>query len=75
MKTISFNFHNEQEEKVLLAFLDSLQYDYKSQEEDKEAFELSEEEVQSMLQTKRDFLAGNTTARPWEEIRQELSGA
>jgi hypothetical protein len=28
MKTFTFNFRSEQEEKVLLTFLDSLQYNY-----------------------------------------------
>ncbi len=71
MTTLTFNFHNEQEEKVLLAFLDSLQYDYQ-RAEDKEADELSEEEIQGLLQTKHDFQAGNTTARSWEEIKREI---
>lgn len=71
MTTLTFNFHNEQEEKVLLAFLDSLQYDYQ-RAEDQAAYELSEEEVQGLLQTKHKFLVGNTTARSWEEIKREI---
>jgi len=74
MKTLIFNFHNEQEEKVLLAFLDSLHYDYRPVEE-QEAFQFSQEEIKSLLQTKQDFLEGKTTARPWEEIKQNLRRA
>jgi hypothetical protein len=61
MKTLTFNFHNEQEEKVLLAFLDSLQYDYRPVEE-QETFPFSPEEIKDLLQTKQDFLEGETTA-------------
>jgi hypothetical protein len=74
MKTLTFNFHNEQEEKVLLAFLDSLQYDYRPVEE-QETFPFSPEEIKSLLQTKQDFLDGKTSARPWEEIKQQLRRA
>ncbi|PRY00207.1 hypothetical protein CLV24_1574 [Pontibacter ummariensis] len=74
MRTLTFNFHNEQEEKVLLAFLDSLKYDYRRVDEP-EDFRLSEEEVKGLLQTKRDFVEGRTTARPWEDIKRDLRRA
>lgn len=74
MRTLTFNFHSEQEEKVLLAFLDSLKYDYRHVDEP-EDFQLSEEEVRGLLQTKRDFLEGRTTARPWEDIKRDLRRA
>ena len=74
MRTLRFNFHNEQEEKVLLAFLDKLQYDYRWVDE-QEDFQFSEEEVKSLLQAKRDFIEGKTTARPWEEIKRNLKRA
>ncbi|WP_162056140.1 hypothetical protein [Pontibacter pamirensis] len=74
MRTLTFNFHNEQEEKVLLAFLDSLKYDYRRVDEP-EDFLLSEEEVKGLLQTKRNFVEGRTTARPWEDIKRDLRRA
>jgi hypothetical protein len=74
MRTLTFNFHNEQEEKVLLAFLDSLKYDYRRVDEQKD-FQLSDEEVKGLLQTKRDFLEGRTTARPWVDIKRDLRRA
>ena len=74
MRTLTFNFHNDQEEKVLLAFLDSLKYDYRCVDE-QETFQLSDEEVKGLLQTKRDFLEGRTTARPWEDIKRDLRRA
>jgi hypothetical protein len=74
MKTLSFNFHNEQEEKVLLAFLDSLKYDYQQVDEG-DSFVLSEADVKDLLQTKKDFIDGKTTARPWEDIKRDLRRA
>jgi hypothetical protein len=74
MSTRTFNLHNEQEEKVLLAFLDSLKYNYRRVDE-QEAFQLFEEEVKGLLQTKRDFLEGRTTARPWEDMKRNLRRA
>jgi hypothetical protein len=74
MKTLSFNFHNEQEEKVLLAFLDSLKYDYQ-QVDQADNFVLSEADVKGLLQTKSDFIDGKTTARPWEDIKRDLRRA
>ena len=71
MRTLIFNFHNEQEEKVLLAFLDSLKYDYRRIDE-QETLQLSEKEVKGLLETKRDFLEGRTTARSWEDIKPDL---
>lgn len=37
--------------------------------------QLSEEEVKGLLQTRRDFLEGRTTARPWEDIKRDLTRA
>jgi predicted RNase H-like HicB family nuclease len=33
---------------------------------------ISEAEAEELLQVKRDFLAGRTTARSWEEIKKDL---
>lgn len=71
MRTLRFKFRNEQEEKVLLAFLNILRYDYR-QVGKQESFQLSEEDVKDLLQTKCDSLEGKTTARSWEEIKREL---
>jgi hypothetical protein len=37
--------------------------------------QLSAEEVKGLLQTRRDFLEGRTTARPWEDIKRDLRRA
>ena len=43
MSTIKVNFHNEQEEKVLLSILESLNYDYEAEytDEDRKAINAS----------------------------------
>ncbi len=59
---------------MLLAFLDSLNYDYQRIDEGG-AINLSKEDVEGLLQTKRDFLDGKTTSRSWEEIKRDLKRA
>jgi hypothetical protein len=56
---------------VLLAFLDSLNYQYRTDSDD---YVLTDEQVQEMLNRKADFLAGKTTSRPWSEIKRKYEG-
>ncbi|AYL94643.1 hypothetical protein [Mucilaginibacter celer] len=53
--------------KVLLAFLDSLNYRYSTYSDDNT---LSDKGVQEMLQRKAYFLAGKTTSRSCNEIKK-----
>jgi hypothetical protein len=53
--SIVVNPHNQQEEKALLAFLDSMKYDY-SQADD--AIFLSEAQQQEILERDRQYEAG-----------------
>ena len=71
METLRVDIQNEQEKKVLLAFLDSLNYHYRTDSDD---YILSDEEVQEMLKRKANFLAGKTTSRPWNEIKKRYEG-
>ena len=71
METLRVDIQTEQEKKVLLAFLDSLNYHYRTDVDDQS---LSDEEVQEMLKRKTDFLAGKTTSRPWNEIKKRYEG-
>lgn len=71
METLKIDIQNDQEKKVLLAFLDSLSYHYRSDSDD---YALTDAQVQEMLKRKADFLAGKTTARPWSEIKQRYEG-
>ena len=71
METLKIDIQNDQEKKVLLAFLDSLSYKYRSDSDD---YILSDEEIKKMVMRKADFLAGKTTSRPWSEIKQKYEG-
>lgn len=71
METLKIDIQNDQEKKVLLAFLDSLSYHYRSDSDD---YILSDEQVQEMVKRKADFLAGKTTSRPWDDIKKKYEG-
>ena len=71
METLKIDIQNEQEKKVLLAFLDSLSYQYRPDNDD---YLLSDHEINLMLQRKADFLAGKTSSRPWSEIKKSYEG-
>jgi hypothetical protein len=71
METLTIDIQNEEEKKVLLAFLDSLNYHYRTDNDD---YTLTEEQVELMVQRKNNFMEGKTTARPWSEIKQRYEG-
>ena len=71
METLKIEVQNDQEKKVLMAFLDSLNYQYRTETGD---YTLTDQEVQEMLKRKADFLAGKTTSRPWSEIKKKYEG-
>jgi hypothetical protein len=71
METLKIELQNDQEKKVLLAFLDSLSYHYRTESDD---YVLTDEEVKKLVERKADFLAGKTTSRPWAEIKQRYEG-
>ena len=67
--TISVNPHNEQEEKVLLAFLESLKYDY--QTDDDKSF-LTDDQQKEISARDKDLTEGKITARDWNDIKKEM---
>jgi hypothetical protein len=71
METLKIDIQNEQEKKVLLAFLDSLQYQYRSESDD---YVLNDAEIKEMLQRKEDYLSGKVKATPWSEIKKRYEG-
>lgn len=71
METLKIDIQSEQEKKVLLAFLDSLNYHYRTDSDD---YILTDEQIKKMVDRKADFLAGKTTSRPWNEIKQRYEG-
>jgi len=71
METLKIDIQNDQEKKVLIAFLDSLNYQYRSENDD---YILTDAEIQEMIRRKTDFLDGKITSRPWKEIKQKYEG-
>jgi hypothetical protein len=67
METLKIDIQSDQEKKVLLAFLDSLNYHYRTDSDD---YVLTDEQVKQMAERKANFLAGKTTSRSWNEIKQ-----
>lgn len=70
METLKIDLQNEEEKKVLLAFLDSLNYHYRNENDN---YSLTDDEVKILVQRKNAFLDGKTTSRPWAEIKQRYS--
>ncbi len=69
MTTLTVNIGNEQPERVLLVFLNSLKYDYKTEVQ----HDISDAQKKEILRRERDFEAGKINAEPWEEVRNRFS--
>ncbi len=65
---IVVNPHTEQEEKVLLAFLESLQYDYYIDDE----IVLTEAQQAELLRRHANFRNGKNEARLWDDVLNDL---
>ena len=66
MRPIKVNFQNEQEEKVLLSILDSLNYDYEPQYSSDDELLID----QALEHSNRDFEEGNTSSH--EEVMSRI---
>jgi hypothetical protein len=69
MTTLLVNINDEQEERVLLAFLNSLKYNYST---GVGSNDISDEQKQEILRREDDFKSGKIKAEPWEEVRQRF---
>ncbi len=67
--TVVVNLRNDEEEKVLIAFLNSLEYDYQTTAPD---IELTTAQKKEIIRREKSFAEGKTTARSWEEIKKDL---
>jgi hypothetical protein len=67
--TITVNLHSEQQEKALFDFLERMDFDYSSDEND--VF-LTEDQKKEIIRRDNNFINGKTTARDWEEIKRDL---
>jgi hypothetical protein len=68
MKTILVDIYGEQQESVLLSFLNSLKYNYIIVPARKN-IKLQREEI---LQRENDFESGKMKSEPWEEVRKRF---
>ncbi|WP_183558163.1 addiction module protein [Mucilaginibacter sp. SP1R1] len=64
METLKVDIQNDQEKKVLLAFLDSLNYHYRIELNDSAIPNQQDKELE---QRKADFLSGKASSLPWSE--------
>jgi len=68
MEALKIDVQNDQEKKILLAFLDSLSYHYRIEND---GYVLTDAEMQEMVKRKADFLEAKTTSRPWSGIKKD----
>ena len=71
MTTLTVDIHNEDEERVLIAFLNSLKYDYRTNAVD----ELSESQKTEVLRRQALFEAGEMTSEPWNNVKERFLGS
>lgn len=68
METLKVEIQNEEEKKVLLAFLDSLNYRYSTRKGKTIA---NEQEEIEFKKRKRALFEGRTTSLPWNETQMD----
>jgi hypothetical protein len=69
MTTLMININDEQQERVLLAFLNSLKYNYTTEVQPNEISDAQKEEI---LKREIDFNSGKIKSEPWEEVRKRF---
>ena len=67
--TVTVNLQTEEQEKVLIEFLEKMHFDYQS---DDTNFTLTEAQMQEVIKRDNDFINGKTTARGWNDIKRDL---
>ena len=71
MTTLTVNIPNEKDLPLIEEILNRFGLSYQINTD----YSFTEQEIQSLLKTKQDFLEGKTTARNWNEIEQDLNNA
>jgi hypothetical protein len=71
MTTLTVDINNEKDLPVLKEILDRFGLTYHVNEQ----YDLTDAEIQSLLNTQKDFLEGKTTARNWKDIEDDLNSA
>ena len=70
MTSLTVNIESEQEERVLLAFLNSLKYNYKT---DLHNNDLTDTQKKEILRRENDFKSGKIKSEPWEDVKKRFS--
>ena len=68
--TVTVNLHSEDQEKALFDFLDKMNFEYQSDDDD---LRLTEDQKQEIIRRDNDFVSGKTAARDWNDIKRDLS--
>lgn len=74
MATITATISKKKDIKTLTELLDRMGIQY-IVDESAEDYEFSTEQIADLERTQQDYLAGKTTARDWEDIKQNLKYA
>ena len=69
MTTVLVNIIDEQDERLLVDFLDSHKYDYSREDS---PHDLSDAQKEEILRRDRDFKAGKIKSEPWAEVRKRF---
>ncbi len=67
--TVTVSLHSEEQEKMLLDFLEKMNFDYQSDIND---IALSDAQKDEILRRDSDFINGKTSARNWDDIKRDL---
>jgi len=67
---VTVNLHSEDQEKALFDFLDKMNFEYQSDDED---LRLPEDQEKEIVIRDNDFVSGKTNARNWNDIKRDLS--
>lgn len=68
MTTLTVNFNNEKDLPIIKEILDRFGLAYQVDEQ----YEFTKAEIKGLLKTQQDFIDGNTTARDWQAIQDDL---
>jgi hypothetical protein len=69
MTTLLVDISDEQEERVLLAFLNSLKYNYRTGDK---SDGISDSQKDEILRREQLFESGKMKSEPWEEVRKRF---
>jgi len=69
MTTLTIDIRNEEEEKVLLEFLNKSNFSYRTDDD----YALSREQEEEILSRERAYENGEMKSYPWEEVKKRFA--